>query len=157
MSPRSLGSVRCQVSPSGIPWSPRHGATFPLFFTFPVASFRRTDSDYTHAFPGSTRCGKTAWNSLRHIGTVSKQTTRNTTPAASPSARSTSVCLRNSYVFPSPYFSGIHLPPPCSSQVRGWMSNARTCQGLIKTIPGTPRSQKQIHEVENPIYTTLQR
>ncbi|KIK82051.1 hypothetical protein PAXRUDRAFT_154658 [Paxillus rubicundulus Ve08.2h10] len=29
--------------------------------------------------------------------------------------------------------------------------------GLTKTIPGTPAGQKQIHEVEKPIYTTLQR
>ncbi|KAI6135142.1 Ndufa8, NADH-ubiquinone oxidoreductase complex I 19kd subunit [Pisolithus croceorrhizus] len=29
--------------------------------------------------------------------------------------------------------------------------------GLVKTIPGTPPSRKQIHEVENPIYTTIQR
>ncbi|KAG8218883.1 Ndufa8, NADH-ubiquinone oxidoreductase complex I 19kd subunit [Butyriboletus roseoflavus] len=29
--------------------------------------------------------------------------------------------------------------------------------GLTKTIPGSPVGQKQIHEVENPIYTTLQR
>ncbi|KAH0840155.1 Ndufa8, NADH-ubiquinone oxidoreductase complex I 19kd subunit [Lanmaoa asiatica] len=29
--------------------------------------------------------------------------------------------------------------------------------GLTKTIPGSPVGQKQIHEEENPIYTTLQR
>ncbi|KIJ69858.1 hypothetical protein HYDPIDRAFT_77685 [Hydnomerulius pinastri MD-312] len=29
--------------------------------------------------------------------------------------------------------------------------------GLTKTIPGSPAGQKQIHEVEKPIYTTLQR
>ncbi|KAI9574433.1 Ndufa8, NADH-ubiquinone oxidoreductase complex I 19kd subunit [Boletus coccyginus] len=29
--------------------------------------------------------------------------------------------------------------------------------GLTKTIPGSPVGQKQIHDVENPIYTTLQR
>ncbi|KAG9317691.1 Ndufa8, NADH-ubiquinone oxidoreductase complex I 19kd subunit, partial [Chiua virens] len=29
--------------------------------------------------------------------------------------------------------------------------------GLVKTIPGSPAGQKQMHEVENPIYTTIQR
>ncbi|KAG1806504.1 Ndufa8, NADH-ubiquinone oxidoreductase complex I 19kd subunit [Suillus fuscotomentosus] len=29
--------------------------------------------------------------------------------------------------------------------------------GLTKTIPGTPVGKKQIHEVEKPIYTTVQR
>ncbi|KAF8835968.1 Ndufa8, NADH-ubiquinone oxidoreductase complex I 19kd subunit [Paxillus ammoniavirescens] len=29
--------------------------------------------------------------------------------------------------------------------------------GLTKTIPGAPAGQKPIHEVEKPIYTTLQR
>ncbi|KAG2369775.1 Ndufa8, NADH-ubiquinone oxidoreductase complex I 19kd subunit [Suillus spraguei] len=29
--------------------------------------------------------------------------------------------------------------------------------GLTKTIPGTPAGKKQIHEVENPVYTTVQR
>ncbi|KAF9238815.1 Ndufa8, NADH-ubiquinone oxidoreductase complex I 19kd subunit [Melanogaster broomeanus] len=29
--------------------------------------------------------------------------------------------------------------------------------GLTKTIPGSPVGQKQIHEVEKPIYTTIQR
>jgi len=29
--------------------------------------------------------------------------------------------------------------------------------GLTKTVPGSPVGQKQIHEVESPIYTTIQR
>ncbi|KAF9644505.1 Ndufa8, NADH-ubiquinone oxidoreductase complex I 19kd subunit [Thelephora ganbajun] len=29
--------------------------------------------------------------------------------------------------------------------------------GLIKTIPGSPPGQKQIHEVENPIFTRVQK
>lgn len=45
----------------------------------------------------------------------------------------------------------------CSHHLTHTPSTLDDAQGLTKTIPGSPPGQKQIHEVENPVFTGVQK
>ena len=46
---------------------------------------------------------------------------------------------------------------PLSEAIGNGSDASILCQGLVKTIPGTPEGKTPIHEVRNPVFTTVQK